>query len=228
MQCLQNPEDRLERLYLWVDDVGRSPAEHMACDELLLSLEHPTLRAYRWNAEAVSVGVMASARESMAFSGSRPWVRRWTGGGIVEHGCDLTLAFAAPAACISTMMNARDWYCWMHRAALRVLTVALPEARLATPADMDPGAQCFQSPVDADVLIGNQKILGGALRIHRSGVLYQGSLQSVSMPEDFPQSLGCALADQTEPWIPTWEYLESARRLSEIKYLSNDWMNRHP
>jgi hypothetical protein len=37
--------------------------------------------------------------------------------------------------------------------------------------------ECFNEPVGFDLLEGDRKVLGGALRWTRAGALYQGSLQ---------------------------------------------------
>lgn len=227
MSCPSPSERRLEMVQLWMDEVDRSAAEHMACDESLLALDRPTLRFYRWTHDAVSVGTMASAGEAAAFSGQRPWVRRWTGGGMVEHGNDLTLALAVQHGFISQKMNASEWYRWIHLAALDALRTSFPSARLASQPDFESGLQCFQSPVCADVMLGDQKILGGALRKTRDGVLYQGSLQNVTPPDDFPLSLATALAESPAPWSPDDEFFDRVRNLQKTRYESEEWIFRH-
>jgi len=227
MSCPSSTERRLEILQIWADEVDRSAAEHMACDESLLALSWPTLRLYRWSHEAVSVGTMASAGEAAAFAGQRPWVRRWTGGGMVEHGKDLTLALAVQHGSISQKMNASEWYRWIHHAALDALRSSFPSARLASPPDFESGSQCFQSPVCADVMLGDRKILGGALRKTRDGVLYQGSLQNMMPPEDFSLRFGSALAESPTPWSPTDEFFLGVRDLQKARYEAEDWIFRH-
>jgi lipoate-protein ligase A len=71
---------------LFLDETGRGGPEQMALDESLIeSAERPLLRLYRWSGQAVSFGYSQSLATVRERFRSIPCVRRWTGGGIVEH-----------------------------------------------------------------------------------------------------------------------------------------------
>lgn len=87
----------LPELILWRDPVARSAAEAMAVDEALLEWgEFPVLRIYRWGEPAVTFGYFdeeGTARR--IFPGEElHFVRRWTGGGIVDHRQDIPFTLA--------------------------------------------------------------------------------------------------------------------------------------
>ncbi|OLD87705.1 MAG: hypothetical protein AUG81_08395 [Verrucomicrobia bacterium 13_1_20CM_4_54_11] len=75
-----------------IDDPTPRPGPlNMAVDEVLLTTARAAiLRFYRWNAPSVSFGYCVRFDEAREIAGNRDVVRRWTGGGIVPHGEDLT------------------------------------------------------------------------------------------------------------------------------------------
>jgi len=76
-----------EVLRVWKDSVARSGPENMAVDEWLTSqtAEGPILRIYDWDGDWVSLGYFQSLAEAQRLFGNEvSYVRRWTGGGIVD------------------------------------------------------------------------------------------------------------------------------------------------
>ena len=72
-----------------------SPACNMAVDEALLrNVREPVLRIYEWSVPAVSLGYF----QPSALAGERPFVRRYTGGGLVDHAHDVTYTIVLPRA----------------------------------------------------------------------------------------------------------------------------------
>ncbi len=227
MTCSEPADFHLDTLRVWVDEASHAGPMHMAVDELLLSENAPTLRTYRWPEPWVSVGTTVSATSATKFAGARPWVRRWTGGGMVEHGRDLTIALAIPAAAYGAKISSRSLYESVHAAASTALVDAFPEIRMAAAADFADGARCFESPVCGDVMHRNSKILGGALRRTRAGVLYQGSLQVSPIPGGFALRMAAGMASDIIPWQPGDGLYDAARRVAE-HYRSDDWANKRP
>lgn len=165
-------------LQLWEDHEPRTAPGHMAVDEaLLLGARIPVVRFYRWAAPAATFGYGQRHSEVHAVAGNLPAIRRWTGGGIVFHGEDLTISLAVPESHPVSRLPSGVFYERIHAALLNAVRAVFPRARLATAADCCPGPACFESPASNDILHGCQKICGGALRRGKHGVLYQGSLQ---------------------------------------------------
>ncbi len=168
----------------------------MATDEwLLLSSPAPVLRAYRWARPEITFGYPQRWSEVEPLADDRPATRRWTGGGLVEHGDDLTLTLAIPASEPLSQLRPTDSYRLIHNAVFHALHAAHPAVRLATAADARPGLACFTSPACLDLLLDGRKILGGAQRRSRAGLLYQGSLQHLTPPPDFLEILAEQLTE---------------------------------
>jgi lipoyl(octanoyl) transferase len=212
---------KIPRLALWDGGVADG-GSHMAIDEALLrTADGPVLRWYRWQRAEVTFGYPLRWHDVEPLAAGRPAVRRWTGGGIVEHGDDLTLALAVPAT--GTPMAPLVFYERVHRAIAEALG---PAIHLATPADCSCGPVCFENPARFDVLQGDRKVAGGAIRRCREGTLYQGSLQAVEMPPDFIPRLVRNLACESFEWKPTSRFHELSRFLRTTRYTSRDWLTK--
>src|SRR5450755_3610789 len=86
-------------LEVYHDDIPRSAPMNMAVDEALLgSATFPVLRFYRWRSPALSFGYFGSYADVADQRDEREIVRRWTGGGVVPHGADLTYSVIIPAS----------------------------------------------------------------------------------------------------------------------------------
>ena len=87
-----------EQLALYQDGAPHSAALNMAIDEALLELaEVPSIRFYRWDHPALSFGYFGRYADVAEHAAKRDMVRRWTGGGIVFHGNDLTYSLVIPS-----------------------------------------------------------------------------------------------------------------------------------
>ncbi len=85
-------------LDVYHDIAPRSAAMNMAIDEALLeSARVPSVRFYRWQSPALSFGYFGRFADVADYADERDLVRRWTGGGIVFHGEDLTYSIVIPA-----------------------------------------------------------------------------------------------------------------------------------
>lgn len=73
----------LDALALWDDSLPRTPAGHMAADEVVfLTATLPVLRVYRWSAAAVTFGYGQRISLVRELAPGVPCVRRWTGEGL--------------------------------------------------------------------------------------------------------------------------------------------------
>ncbi len=80
-----------------IDEEPHGAALNMAIDEVLLRhAQMPLLRVYAWTQPALSFGYFGRVAEIVPDSSARETVRRWTGGGIVRHGSDLTYSVIVP------------------------------------------------------------------------------------------------------------------------------------
>src|SRR5438093_13483967 len=82
----------------YYNGAGHSAAMNMATDEALLGYATvPSIRFYRWQSPALSFGYFGRFADVTSYARERDLVRRWTGGGIVFHGDDLTYSIVIPA-----------------------------------------------------------------------------------------------------------------------------------
>jgi lipoate-protein ligase A len=192
----------------------------MAMDEALLQLaSRPVVRFYRWAAPAVTFGYAQKYSEVFARAGGSPLVRRWTGGGTVFHGKDLTMALFVPAAHELCLLQIGEIYRLVHQSLLGVVNDLLPGSRLAGCEDCRPGLACFESPALNDILHEGKKICGGALRRGKYGFLYQGSLHGPFRPS----LVAGALSPILDPFEPTGQFVQLAHTLAEDKYGRQAW-----
>jgi lipoate-protein ligase A len=158
-------------------DGAASPARNMAVDEALLrEVGGPVLRLYRWNVPAVSLGYFQPA--ALAPEG-RPFVRRYTGGGLVDHARDLTYTVVLPRAHPWMELSAPESYALVHRGVQAVLEANGIAVELTPQAAALESEACFQKPVRFDLVSpgpSGAKLGGAAQRRTREGLLQQGSL----------------------------------------------------
>lgn len=151
-----------------------SPARNMAVDEALLrEIRDPVLRLYEWSEPAVSLGYFQQAALVQA---GRPFIRRYTGGGLVDHAHDLTYTVVLPREHPWMRLSAPESYAMIHRGVQAVLTACGISAELTPEAAALESEACFQKPVRFDIVAGGQKLSGAAQRRTREGMLHQGSI----------------------------------------------------
>ncbi len=171
------------------DDGRRSAEDHMAVDqralESLSEKSPPHLRLFEWAEPSVTFGYLldeTAVQEWASGFGKFLIVKRPTGGGAVVHQpSDLALSILWPRGSGILPDRPQKAYVAIHSIILGVLknhlskTFYLQQNCRATP-HINRFSACFSEPVCNDVMEDGKKIVGGALRITRSAVLYQGDI----------------------------------------------------
>ena len=122
-----------ERLTVYQDLTPRSAAINMAIDEALLeTAKIPSIRFYRWNSPALSFGYFGKFADVADYATERDLVRRWTGGGVVFHGDDLTYSIVIPTSDPIFVESSMSTYGKIHRALRNALIANGEAAELAT------------------------------------------------------------------------------------------------
>ena len=212
-----------------IDDPTPRPGPlNMAIDEVLLSGGRSAiLRFYRWETPAISFGYFVTFAEARAAAGDRVMVRRWTGGGIVPHGEDLTYSIMIGSNHDIFSLPSKIVYQRVHAAlsgALREIGIATVLTEANAPKLSEA---CFANPVVSDVIENGRKIAGAAQRKTRSGLLHQGSIQCRNINGQFRCIFGKLLAkrlitNRMEAWV-----LGAAEDLAVAKYATDAWLRRH-
>jgi lipoate-protein ligase A len=210
------------------DDLEPKPAAlNMAIDEAFLdAAPAPILRYYRWQRAALSFGYFGCYAEVEAQAGDREIVRRWTGGGVVPHGEDLTYSIIIPAGNPLLARSSPEIYSEFHDSIRRALQLNGVVAILANAAAPKISEDCFANAVRADVLSDGRKIAGAAHRRSRAGLLHQGSIQRQNLPGRFKEDLAFLLCEQFEQKTMTPELLARAVRIADEKYGTLEWLRR--
>jgi lipoate-protein ligase A len=230
------------KLDVYHDVSSGSAAMNMAVDQALLETATvPLVRFYRWNHPALSFGYFGRFADVTGSANERELVRRWTGGGVVLHGNDLTYSVVIPAGDSVFAESSISIYEKIHQALQNVLATCGYLARLATVAAVaDRGTEadsynaindrgynagtCFANPVHADVLISGRKVAGAAQRRTRRGLLQQGSIQQVELSGDFEERFARELSANCNERKIDEELFCRARELAEQKYGTKEWL----
>jgi lipoate-protein ligase A len=224
-------------LTIYHDESPHSAAMNMAIDEALLATAVvPTIRFYRWRFPALSFGYFGKFSDVAIYAAERDLVRRWTGGGIVFHGDDLTYSIVIPASDPVFDESSIAIYEKIHRALADALNGVGERAVVA--GGVDPGGialskhaaasgyNCFANPVHADVMMGGRKIAGAAQRRTRRGLLQQGSIQGFAMKTDLAKKFAQALSANCSEFEANEEIFRRAREFAQQKYGPESWQRR--
>jgi lipoate-protein ligase A len=170
----------IEKLQLWMDPVLRSGPEAMAVDEWLLeTVTLPVLRIYVWQGEWASIGYFGEIAAARAAFPGVDLVRRWTGGGMVDHRADWTYTLVAPQSEALASCRGAESYRRIHSALRETLLTEGIDARMSAGEDETGAALCFENPVHHDLLgPDDRKLAGAGQRRSRQGLLHQGSVSS--------------------------------------------------
>jgi lipoate-protein ligase A len=235
-------------------DAARSAAMNMAIDEALLEMANlPAIRFYRWRSPALSFGYFGRFADVVDYAAQRDLVRRWTGGGIVLHGDDLTYSIIVPRNDPVFARSSMSIYENVHRALCEALSVIAKHADLlavaavcdrrtiqdrsvhsweitgreinATVTDRRYN-DCFANPVRADVMVNGRKVAGAAQRRTRAGLLHQGSIQQIDLGKDFTERFAQELSVKWTARNLDQTIFNRAQEIGQQKYANQVWLRR--
>ena len=222
---------KLQHLQLWIDRVPREAALQMALDEALfqetVKSGIPMLRIYQWRTPAVTFGYFGNFPEKE----SRPAIRRITGGGLVEHGGDVTFCLTLPSGSALAGLSTEKRYRWIHECFFDVIRrFDFPLQWIEdSPSQAGP---CFSTPVKWDLADPEgTKIIGGAQRKSRGAVIHQGSarlpagFQIGGENEEWMAKFAGGLSAKTgkSPIDDVDRIVKAAEKICVRKYRSRNW-----
>jgi lipoate-protein ligase A len=206
----QNHKSPVQNLALIVDGPGGAQY-NMDRDVALFEQGEPAIRFYTWEERSFSIGYFQSfdeVRQELLPSDQQcPMVKRITGGGVVEHGADLTFSIILP--------HPEEWGMGSTRESYFKINLLIQETLGCIPFSPLPSRErcgessessivkgksvsilfdqefkptlherknyfCFKKPTIYDLMVNGVKIGGGAQRRRDGKLLHQGSLR-VSM-----------------------------------------------
>ena len=214
-------------LEIYHDIDPRSAALNMAIDESILDrATAPSIRFYKWDHPALSFGYFGKFADVANHERERDIVRRWTGGGIVFHGDDLTYSILIPASDPAFSESSMSIYEKIHIALRAALAINGQTYELAGNAAPKISESCFGNPVRADVLSNGRKVAGAAQRQTRRGLLQQGSIQDVNLAADFQKTFASKLSDNWREQTISQCLLQRAKEIADQKYAALAWLRR--
>lgn len=172
---------------LIVETEPRSGAANMAVDQAIAQAcaagkSLPTLRFYRWQPPAVSLGRHQPLADiNLAAVAARGYeiVRRSTGGRAILHIDELTYSVAAGSDEPRVQGGVMDAYLRLSNAlvtGLQRLGLAADKAAGDVRTGPDVSAACFEVPSAYEITAGGRKLLGSAQSRRANYVLQHGSL----------------------------------------------------
>ena len=211
---------------LWFDPHPRSGPEAMAVDEWLLEqVKHPVLRIYKWDGAWGSLGYFGKLSEAEKGLPGVKFVRRWTGGGTVDHRDDWTYSLIVPRDRELARMKGGESYRAIHRILLEVLRSEGGSPDLSKSKGKS-GGMCFENPVQHDLMDGKgAKLAGAAQRRGKLGLLHQGSVATAGDSRLRGELFAERLA---ESWWEA-ELVVDADRVAALvseKYGRKEWLAR--
>lgn len=187
----------------FIHDPSADGIANMARDVALLDdlAGESLLRIYYWSGSWVSYGYFQNeetAQEHFPDAGIQ-FVKRPTGGGLVDHRNDLTYTLIIPRGDPFALLGRLDCYLAIHRLVQTALTRQGVSSHLLTQED-GKGAACFEHPVPGDLIAAETglKLAGAAQRRTRQGLLHQGSISCPgivvdTLADDLAAVFGAAL-----------------------------------
>ena len=222
-----------DNLIYWRDTTLRKAAENMAVDQVLMSRvgNDPILRIYDWSEPSVSFGYFHTLQDArFAFPSSKEspvdYVRRWTGGGIVDHRIDLTYTLVVPRECGLSHERGASSYRIIHQVLARVLNALGQNVELSD-YDHGDGSVCFNNPVAFDLAdTHGVKIAGAGQRRTRHGLLHQGSLLSNLGTDLIGQEFASQLSSKQEAWLGCANFEEEVLAIAADRYATAEWLGK--
>ncbi len=220
------------RLNLWIDPCHRSGYDNMAADELLTLRDEAWLRLYGWKLPAVSYGHFDTKEVARQLFPPREneeveYIRRWTGGGIVDHRKGQTYTLTLPARSGLMYPSSHDLYYWIHGALATALAEHGVACELLSSDAPDAGRACWASPVESDIInSAGVKLAGAGQRRFKGAVLHQGLIQECEPCEGWIHRLAELLCEHvtlitaSEPYEGFNAQVEA---LVESKYHAAAW-----
>lgn len=220
-------------LEVWIDSQPRTAVENMAIDQLLLesSLTVPLIRFYQWSEPSVTLGYFEKLSDAKRdFPGDDlNYVRRWTGGGIVDHREDETYSIFLPKGHAVEQLRGDGSYAAIHQALTISLQGCGVECGLTEKVSDSDARSCFVKPVPFDIIDGSGvKLAGAGQKRSRYGLLHQGSVQGVNDLALWQQLFTDALADSITQKDIIPDKLGDVSEVVTQRYSTEAWTAKRP
>lgn len=202
----------------------------MAVDDWLCgTATAPVLRIYDWAGEWCSLGYFGSLAEAVERIDCPQWVRRITGGGVVDHRVDWTYSLVIPKSDPVANLRGGESYRAIHETLAATLCAEGVDCRLSSGAAVAGEALCFANPVDHDVVgAAGGKLAGAGQRRSATALLHQGSV-ALPAADEASRTRAHALANRLADGVAMVDLLPDAAWIDQQvrdRYARDDWTAR--
>lgn len=175
-----------------------SALNHMQMDaDLLKDLENhqqPILHFYDFRTPSATYGYFVKPEQFLHLENAKKYgleiARRPTGGGIVFHLTDFAFSVLLPRTHQGFSLNTMNNYAFINAIVKTAIIemigksydIQLLKSEIDEPVK-EASYFCMAKPTKYDVIINEKKIGGAAIRLTKSGLLYQGTI-SLGLPEE--------------------------------------------
>ncbi len=202
----------------------------MAIDQVLLesSSNDPIVRFYQWSRPSVSCGYFVAVAEvELAYpERNYDFVRRLTGGGMVDHRNDFTYSIIVPRGHALSEAKGDVSYELVHRAVSRALHSVGVENDMQSEDTGSGQGVCFDTPVTKDLVLADSgaKLAGAGQRRNKFGLLHQGSVLADGLDGNlFSSHLLDEFGNSRGDYQLSESQLELAKKLAAHRYSSAAW-----
>jgi lipoate-protein ligase A len=210
--------------FRFIDLEVHTAFENMAIDEAItLAIKEtkvpPTLRLYRWNPSAVSIGTFQGMKDEVDVdfcqSNSIDFIRRITGGGAVFHDYEgeITYSIIMPKGHRLAPTDILESYRLLCGGIVKALEYLGIEGEFKPINDVDVGGKKVSDKMIADV----------KERVTSIRDILDRDVQISELQEALKRGFSDALDIELVPGKLTDEENETATRLAEEKYSSFEW-----
>jgi len=222
--------ERLSELDVFHDDMLRTGPQNMAVDQLLLQncAEQVLIRFYGWSRPEVSFGYFDTLESAQAKFNDEVlhFVRRWTGGGVVDHRKDFTYTLVIPKGHPWASLRGSESYRIIHVAVVEMLKGCGVNAELVAEDSQNTSVACFDRPVTHDVIDqAGGKLAGAGQRRTRWGLLHQGSILVSSLPDSWQEQLVSCLSESSNVVEPNIDS-DAIQQLEVKRYADENWLKK--
>ena len=191
-----------------------SAKQNMQLDQELLEQKQGSyLEFHRWEKPSFTHGFFIDPNEEFIFSDQIDVAKRVTGGGILYHGKDLSLALCFPDSHPLANFDTMEMYRKLNHLMLKAILDVHP-CEIAFEPEKEFSFQdpfCMSKATKFDLTVQKKKVLGCAIRRKKGRILYHCSI-ALDLPK----------ADELAPFLKRGDAL--VEKILENTYaIGSDW-----
>ncbi|MDR2676428.1 MAG: hypothetical protein LBC05_00175 [Endomicrobium sp.] len=213
----------------WINDIPRNAIMNMALDEFLFNeyMNEPILRTYLWDGFYTTIGYFQNA--SICNSN---FVRRLTGGLMVQHHNDMSYSFFVSSD-FWNVHNPCQIYNNIHLLIQKSLKIIGINSVVLNKNSNNTSNICIQNFCENDLIFDKKKIVGSCLRKRAGKVIIQGSIHihlndvyKIIFLKEFAENMSKFLKIEIKKLNFSDDEIESAKEIAIGRYSNSKWNNK--